>query len=482
MVLFFAAAPALALPPHQAASAARDWRVTHEKEIVAELSALVAIPNLASDKPNIERNASAIAEAFTRRGANVKLLRMDGVPPLVVATIAAKLSASTLTFYAHYDGQPVDPAQWSSPPWEPVVRGSGPEARLYGRSSSDDKAPIIAMLAALDALHAVNAQPAVNLKFVFEGEEEAGSPHLADYLAKYADDLKTDGWLLCDGPVHQSRHMQLYFGARGVTDVEITVYGPAHPLHSGHYGNWAPNPIVTLTHLIDSMRDADAHILIEHFYDDVAPLTAFERDALAAIPPYDDNLKRELALGRTEGALPLNEAILQPALNLRGFLGGHVGEQASNAIPTEARASIDLRLVPAQTPERVRQLVEAHLAKQGFFIVREEPDAATRAAHPLVAKVVWGPGYPAARTSLDAPLSRRVATVITEAMGVEPYRLPALGGSVPMYLFTNGGRTPVVGVPIVNHDNNQHAANENVRLQNLWDGIEVFAALFSGLR
>ena len=117
-----------------------------------------------------------------------------------------------------------------------------------------------------------------------------------------------------------------------------------------------------------------------------------------------------------------------------------------------------------------------------FFIVREDPDAATRAAHPLVAKVVWGPGYPAARTSLEAPLSQRVATVITEALGVEPYRLPSLGGSVPMYLFTNGGRTPVVGVPIVNHDNNQHAANENVRLQNLWDGIEVFAALFSGLR
>jgi acetylornithine deacetylase/succinyl-diaminopimelate desuccinylase-like protein len=335
----------LVLPPHDAASAARDWRVNHEQQIVAELSAFVAIPNLASDKPNIERNASALVEAFTRRGASVKLLRVEGAPPLVVADLRPDglRTRPTFSFYAHYDGQPVDPAQWSTPPWEPVVR----DGRLYGRSSSDDKAPIIAMLAALDALHAAKAQPSVNLKFVFEGEEEAGSPHLADYLARYADDLKTDGWLLCDGPVHQSRHMQLYFGARGVTDVEITVYGPARPLHSGHYGNWAPNPIVTLTHLIDSMRDADARILIEHFYDDVTPLSAAERDALAAIPPYDDNIKSELALGRTEGALPLNEAILQPALNLRGFLGGHVGAQASNAIPTEARASIDFRLVPA---------------------------------------------------------------------------------------------------------------------------------------
>jgi acetylornithine deacetylase/succinyl-diaminopimelate desuccinylase-like protein len=482
LAAFLLAAPAFALPPHEAASAARDWRVKHEKEIVAELSALVAIPNLASDKPNIERNAAFIAEAFTRRGATVKLLRLEGVPPLIVANLPAKAAKSTITLYAHYDGQPVDPAQWATPPWEPVVRGSGPEARLYGRSSSDDKGPIIAMLAALDALHAARAQPSVNLKFVFEGEEEAGSPHLASYIKDYYSELATDGWLLCDGPVHQSRHVQLYFGARGVTDLEITVYGPARPLHSGHYGNWAPNPIVALTHLIDSMRDANARILVEHFYDDVVPLTDAEHDALSVIPPYDDALKTELALGRTEGSLPLNEAILQPALNLRGFVAGHVGAQASNTISTEARASIDFRLVPAQTPEKVRQLVEAHVAKQGFFVVHDEPDAAARLAHPQVAKLVWGAGYPAARTPLDAPLSRRVAAVISEATGIEPYRLPSLGGSVPMYLFTNGGRTPVVGVPIVNHDNNQHAANENLRLQNLWDGIELFAALFSGLR
>src|SRR5204862_4891072 len=234
-------------------------------------------------------------------------------------------------------------------------------------------------------MRAAKTTPAVNLKFMFEGEEEAGSPHLAAYFDRYPKELAADGWLLCDGPVHQSRHTQLYFGARGVLDLEITVYGPARPLHSGHYGNWAPNPIVTLTQLIDSMRDADARILIEHFYDDVTPLTGAERDALAAIPPYDENLKGELALGRTEGALPLNEAILQPALNLRGILGGHVGEQASNTISAEARASIDFRLVPAQTPERVRQLVETHVGRQGFFIVHDDPDAATRAAHPAVA-------------------------------------------------------------------------------------------------
>jgi acetylornithine deacetylase/succinyl-diaminopimelate desuccinylase-like protein len=479
VLLLLAAAPLYAISPRDAATAARDWRIKHEKEIVAELMQLVAIPNLASDSANIERNAVAIAAAFTRRGATAQLLRIDGAPPVVVANLPSAKAKSTIAFYAHYDGQPVDAAQWSSPPWQPVMRGEGGEARIYGRSASDDKAPIVAMLAALDALQAAHAAPAANLKFVFEGEEEAGSPHLAAYLAKYDKELAADAWLLCDGPVHQSRRMQLNYGARGVTDLEITVYGPARPLHSGHYGNWAPNPIVTLTHLVDSMRDTNAHILIDHYYDDITPLSDAERAALAAMPPFDAELKRELALGRTEGEKPLNEQILMPALNLRGISGGHVGAQASNTISTEAKASIDFRLVPAQTPARVRELVEAHIAKQGFTIVRDDPSAETRAAHANVAKLAWGAGYPAGRTPLDAPFSRRVAEIITAATGTAPIKLPSLGGSIPMYLFA---KTPVINVPIVNHDNNQHAANENVRVQNLWDGIEIFAALFSNLQ
>ncbi|HEY8713604.1 MAG TPA: peptidase dimerization domain-containing protein [Thermoanaerobaculia bacterium] len=190
--------------------------------------------------------------------------------------------------------------------------------------------------------------------------------------------MRADAWMLCDGPVHQSRPPLLYFGARGVTNVELTVYGPIRALHSGHYGNWAPNPIVTLTHLIDSMRDTEARILIEHFYDDVAPLKATERAALASAPPFDDEIRKELALGRTEGGATLNEQILRPALNLRGIAAGNVGEKASNSIPAEARTSIDFRLVPNETPEHVRDLVERHIAKQGFFIVRDPPDAATR--------------------------------------------------------------------------------------------------------
>ena len=451
----------------------REYVAAHEREILDELLAFLAIPNLASDGPNIEKNAQAIAAMLARRGVEAKLLRVPGAPPLVVADVRVPGARRTIAFYAHYDGQPVDAAQWSTPPWQPVVK----DGRVYARSASDDKAPIVALFAALDAVRAAKVRPGVNLKFVFEGEEEAGSPHLHEYLEKYASDLAVDAWILCDGPVHQSRRPQVYYGARGVVDVELTVYGPGRALHSGHYGNWAPNPIVTLTHLIASMRDTEARITIDGYYDDVVPVSDAEKRALAQSPPFDSEIRKELSLGRTEGSAALNEQILRPALNLRGLSGGAVGERASNSIPTEARASIDFRLVPNQTPDRVRELFEAHIAKRGFHIVRETPDAATRAAHPNVIKVNWGHGYPAARTAMDLPLSRRVA----EIAGRDAVLLPSLGGSIPMYLFQRGKGVPVIGVPIVNHDNNQHAANENLRLQNLWDGIDLFARLFAGL-
>ena len=479
----------------------RAYRVANERQIIADFTRFLQIPNLASDAPNITRNAAAIAAMMRSRQIKTSLLEVPGAPPVVFGEIDTAGAKSTVTFYAHYDGQPVDPAQWQSSPWNPVLRparpGSSepgidpisapapldPESRIYARSASDDKAPIICFMAALDALRAAHIPLSVNLRFFFEGEEEAGSPHLQAVLDKYSDRLHTDVWILCDGPVHQSHRMQVYFGARGTTDLEMTVYGPNRGLHSGHYGNWAPNPIVLLTHLLDTMRDADGRILIPGFYDDVRPLTAEERRALSEMPNVDEDLKKELGLAWTEeGATPLAEEILKPALNVRGILGGHVGRQAANVISSEASASIDFRLVPDQTLDRVRRLVEDHIAKQRFFIVRETPDPAVRLGHPRIIKLQWGAGYPAARTPMDLSASRAVVEMIEKTIGRPIVKMPGLGGSIPMYLFAGpAGRTPVIGVPIANYDNNQHSANENIRLQNLWDGIEIFAGLFAEL-
>jgi acetylornithine deacetylase/succinyl-diaminopimelate desuccinylase-like protein len=404
-------------------------------------------------------------------------------------------------FYAHYDGQPVTPSEWTTPPWKPTLRvrdGSGwrtaplpgaasrdrldPEARLFARSASDDKAPIVAMLQALDALHALGRKPSVNLKFFFEGEEEAGSPHLRELLLRHRAKLGSDVWLFCDGPVHPSRRPQLVFGVRGSIGLELTAYGPARALHSGHYGNWAPNPAALLARTLATMRDEDGKILIDGFYDDVRPITAAERDAIAALPSQDDALREELALEATEaGNAPSAERIMLPALNIRGLRAGAVGASAANAIPTEAHASIDFRLVPDQTPERVRELVEAHLAKQGWFVTHDSAEAAIRLAHPRVMRAMWEGGYAAYRVPLDAPVSRALRSSLDAALDRPILMVPTLGGSLPLAIFADALGAPLVTVPIVNHDNSQHAKDENLRLQNLWDGIEIYATIMASL-
>jgi acetylornithine deacetylase/succinyl-diaminopimelate desuccinylase-like protein len=478
----------------------RAYRAGHEVSILRDFADFLAIPNRASDRENIRRNAERIISMLAGRGIRGEMLHAENSPPSVYGELLVPGATRTAIFYAHFDGQAVDPSQWASDPWKPLLRDKPPdqggrevpwssvkepvpaEWRIYARSASDDKAPIIAVLAAIDALRANSVPLSVNLKFFFEGEEEAGSTHLAAILEKYADRLKGDVWLLCDGPVHQTRRMQVYFGARGIIDLEMTVYGPVRPLHSGHYGNWAPNPAVVLANLIAGMRGPDGRIRIAGFYDDMRPLTETEKRAIAEAPDVDAQLKNELGLAWTEGdGKSVTEQIMLPALNVRGIRAGNVGATAQNAISTEASASIDFRLVPNQTPESVRRRVEDHLRQQGFHIVYKTPDMETRRQHPRIIELEWGAGYPPARTSMDLPLSKAVVRLIEDALGAPIVKLPTLGGSVPMHLFLDVLKTPVIGVPIANHDNNQHGANENIRIQNLWDGIEIFAALLAGL-
>lgn len=462
-----------------AVRAVRRYTAAHDSAIADELSRFLAIPNLASDSADIRRNADHLMHMMAARGIDARLLESgSGGPPAVFGELTAPGAKKTVIFYAHYDGQPVDTTQWSTRPWQPVLR----DGRIYARSASDDKAPIVAMLTAIDALKAASAGRSVNLKLFFDGEEEAGSPHLHDILTRHASLLGADAWLFGDSPVHQTRRQMVVFGVRGVTGAELTLYGPSHALHSGHYGNWAPNPVTRLANLIASMRDDDGKILIKDFYRDVVPISAAERRALTKIPSVDSAMRAETQLGATEAHdAPLVERIMLPALNLRGFRGGNVGATASNSIPTEATASIDFRLVPKQTPEHVRQLVEAHLRSRGYFIVDHTPTAAERMAHSKVVKVTWEAGYPATRVPIASPLSRAVVRATQDASADPVVTLPTMGGSLPLYDFESVLHAPLIVLPIVNHDNNQHAANENLRLQNLWDGIAVYASVLANL-
>lgn len=477
----------------------RAWRQANEKVVVGELSDLVAIPNVADNVADIERNAAAVEAMLQRRGLTTRRLSAGpGTPPSVFGELLTPGARRTIVFYAHMDGQPAPRDGWFSDPFSPVVRDGpprpgapdidwrnaagplNPEWRLYGRSASDDKAPIVALMAALDAVRASGRQPSVNIKVFIEGEEEAGSAHLARLIHDNLDLLRADAWLLLDGPVHQSRGMQVVFGARGVVGLEVTVYGPTRALHDGHYGNWAPNPGVLAAHLVSELRAEDGRILIPGFYDDVRPLNDAEKAALAAMPPMEAELLASLGLARAETTDRLADAVSRPALNLRGIAVGGVGENANNAVPTQARISIDFRLVPDETPEAIRVRLEAFMRSKGWYVTDAEPDQATRLAHPKIARLQWSSGYAAVRTDMTLPSSRAVIASVGRWQGGDPIVVPMLGGSLPMAYFSEVG-APLIIVPMVNHDNSQHAVNENLRLKNLWDGIEVYAGLIADL-
>jgi acetylornithine deacetylase/succinyl-diaminopimelate desuccinylase-like protein len=481
-----------------AALAARQWRQQHERAIVEELVTLLAIPNVTSDRENIQRNAAAIVQMMETRGITARLVTAPGANPIVFGDLRTPGATRTIVFYAHYDGQPVDPAEWATPPFQPVLRnrplenggtvvplppaGSriDPESRLYARASADDKAPIVAMMAALDAIRAAGLKTRSHIKFVFEGEEEAGSANLEKMLAANKDLFSGDLWLVCDAPLYQNRQQSIIFGARGIAAFDLTVYGPRAELHSGHYGNWAPNPALLLARLVSSMKDAETdRVLVEGFYDQVEPLTPLEENAIAEAPVLDTALMNEFWLGTADGRpRTLNELITRPSLNIRGMASARVGSTATNIIPASATATFDVRLVKSMNLQRTFEVLREHVRKQGFFVVDAEPGADIRRAHPRVAKLVLLRGAEAARTSMDLPVSQQVIRTVESVRG-RVVALPTMGGQLPLDAIERATGARTIVIPIGNHDNHQHSANENLRIQNLWDGIELMAGLLT---
>jgi acetylornithine deacetylase/succinyl-diaminopimelate desuccinylase-like protein len=480
----------------------REFRKANEHQILKEFTTLLAIPNVASDTENIRRNAALIVEMMKQRGLSPRLLEgpTANTPPAVYGEWKVPGAQRTILLYAHYDGQPTDPKQWSgSLPWQPVFRSAAlesggqivpgptegtainPEWRIYARSASDDKAGVMAILTAFSALKEKGITLTSNIKFFFEGEEEAGSPHLGEIINRNKELLAADAWIICDGPVHQSGRKQVVFGVRGDTNVDVTVYAAKRPLHSGHYGNWSPNPANLLARLLASMKDNDGRVTIEGWYADVEPLGDAERRAIADAPQYDEELKKQLGLMRTEGSgKVLLELINLPSLNINGFASGDVGDLARNVIPTTATAVLDLRLVKGNDHQRQTQRLIEHIRKQGYYVSDREPTDAERAQYPLLARVNVRPGgYNAERTKMDLPLSKSVIDAVQSTSQEKIVLLPTSGGSLPLSIITERLKTVTISVPIANYDNNQHAENENIRLQNLWNGIETWAAIMT---
>ena len=300
-------------------------------------------------------------------------------------------------------------------------------------------------------------------------------------LTKYKDLLNADAFIVCDGPVHQSGRKQVVFGVRGDTNVDLTVYGANRPLHSGHYGNWSPNPALLLAKLLASMKDDRGNITIKGWNDDVEPLGTIEKAAIADAPQIEDELKRQLGISYTEGGgKSLLELINVPSLNINGFKSGDIGSLARNVIPTTANAVLDLRLVKGNDYLRQVEKLKRHIRSQGFYIIDHDPTETERMRHPLIAKLIHlNGGYNAQRTPMDLPISLSVVEAVQRASKEPIIRMPTLGGSLPLSIVSNTLNVPTITVPIANYDNNQHAENENIRIQNLWDGIEIYASLMT---
>jgi len=503
--LLFGGVVVLAVPTaaQTGVEVARTYRETHASAIVRDFAEMLTYPNRARDLDEVSRAAEYIRDQMRDAGVEARLLTLDGVPPLVFGEVRRPGATRTLGLYAHYDGQPVDPSNWTHPPFEPTLYTAAmdaggqprglptdtevvdPEWRIYARSAGDDKAPIQAFLSVLRAFRDGGIAPTSNLIFMFDGQEEAGSP-LGDYMEQVRDRVDdVDMWLFCDGPAHQSGRPLLAFGARGSMGMEVTVYGAIRNLHSGHYGNWAPDTGMILARLLSSMKDESGRVLVEGWYDTTEPLGAEAAAALRAMPDWDDEMKRELGLVRTEGEpQTLPERLMVPALNVRGMTSGNTGSLARNIIPNTAVAALGIRLVQGNDPAQLRQLIVDHIERQGFHVVADDPDVDTRLRYPLIAKVTGGGGSVAARTPMSDPFVRQVIAAATEAADrafVEGALVlsPGLGGTLPIALFTDVWRKPAIVVPIANHDNNQHAPDENLRLANLWYGIDLFAEIMT---
>ena len=492
-------AAAVAVPPANLRATIDAWVQTHQKALVSSLAELLAIPNVAADRENIRRNAVWLRDYLGKRGFSAEILETTG-NPLVFGELKVPAATRTILFYEHYDGQPVNAKDWKQPsPFTPILRDGrmedggreipnglatltafAPDMRIYARSASDDKSPFIALCAALDAMKANGLQPTSNIKIILDGEEEAGSPSLVPAISKYRNRLAADVMYILDGPVHPSERPTIVYGARGIASIQLTVYGPKFPLHSGHYGNWVPNPAMRLAQLLATMKSDDGRVTIEGFYDGIAPLSAEERAMLNAVPDNPASLMKLFGIAATERAdLSLQEALQLPTLNIRGLSSAFVGPDARTVIPDRAIAEIDVRLVKETPAERMVTLVRQHIARRGWHIVDGEPDEATRAKYPRIVRVTAGNGTNAYRTSPLLPISTQTVSALSAVFGAPPVQIRTSGGTVPITPFIEALGFPAMSLPTVNFDNNQHGENENLRLGHFFRGVSTIAAVLT---
>lgn len=456
---------------------------------------MLSLPNDTHFQDDIAKLITFFDGEFKSRGFKTETLDTGG-SPLFYATRMVKGADKTILIYLQGDGQPVDPDLWfQKDPFIPVLKEQKPDGtfqeipwdslkgeknmdwRIFARSASDSKGPIAQFLTAISAIDQAGLTTGYNLKVVVDTEEEVSSPYLPGAVKKYKDKFAADMFLIFDGPPHSSNKPSLIFGARGIAEITLKAYGPRVPQHSGHYGNYAPNPAFNLSKMLGSMKNLEGQVTIPGFYDGII-IDDETKKILEAVPDDTEGVKQHLAIAKpvdVGGSLQLS--VQYPSLNIRGLQSLKVGDEARTLVPAEAVAEIDIRLVKESDPYRLIGLVRDHITGLGYNVLDREPTREERLTIPHLVTFTSEYSYPAFRTDFDSPPGLLTRSAFNKLYGDEPILIRTTGGSGPISPFVDTLNIPAVLVPTVNIDNNQHAPNENIRLGSFIEGISILMAV-----
>ena len=456
---------------------------------------MLSIPNDGYDTPNIERNIEWCELTFSRLGFNMERVKAESTSPsmpnhpLLIGNKFISNKFKTVLIYFHMDGQPVDPSKWNqSDPFDPILTENinggwveidrdrintnpDPDWRIFGRSTSDDKGPPMMLVNALEILEKLNKKPEFNIKLIIDFQEEMGSPTVVSAVSLYKEKLKSDFLLIIDGPRHPSNKPTLTFGARGISRITLTSYGPIKPQHSGHFGNYAPNPAMNLSKILSSMKDYDGVVTIPGFYEGVT-LTNDIRKILDEVPDDEEAINNDLLISSPDKVgNNYQEAIQYPSLNVRGLKSGWVGKEARTIVPDIAIAEIDVRLVKESEPKKLLNMIKDHIIKEGAYVINSrEPTNEERLTKKNIIRYDSKISYLAYRTEIDSPIGNWASRALKNAFLEEPIKKRTSGGSIPISPFVTTLNVPALTYPSVNKDNNQHSPNENIRVGNFIDG------------
>ena len=440
---------------------------SNAQRYIAELFTFLKQPSISSQQIGLTECARLLAGMMEAVGIRAAILPMGGKnnPPLVYGEIHSPGARKTLLVYGHFDVQPPEPLDaWDSPPFEPTIR----DGRIYGRGSADNKGQLFAHIKAVEAILKSGQQLPLNLKFLFDPEEEIGSPSLDDFVmadpARFAADFAYNA----DGAMDPSGRPILSFGNRGACYVEINYRAANRDLHSGQFGGPVPNPNWRMLDFLKTLRDADGRVAVEGFYDGIVGPTPAEKEAIAAIPFDATSTLNYLGLKSFElppGVSYWEKIMFHPTCNICGYSSGYGGEGTKTVLPSQARVKIDMRLVKNQDPQDIFEKFRRHMHQNGF--------------DDLELKLLTS--YRPAKTPIDHPMSRSVIAAVGQAFADEPIVYPVTGGSNPSSIISDFLGIPIVKVPYGSHDECNHAPNENLVVDLFIKGIKCSATVFHAL-